>query len=600
MGFTLKARHGLAAVLLFWLCASCTPTANSPEIEFPANGASFEEGQDITLIANEEGSWVSDLAGNLGSGKSLHAQLAVGDHKIVFTGTEGAEASISIQVTPIALEIGSTAYLAATQSGSSRTIPAGTYASFEYSIAESSYALNLSYPAQFASLCQKQATLTNTDTAPGMGIPTPPRPVVPRLSARAVSRLSKKARGLKAIKGVNPANLGDEREWRMANPSLGTMSPGYSLRAKLQEIIGNREIWVDESSTVSPSDFYAFTADVAGIALPRAEAIWGERQDKNGDGRFAILVSGKLNDGEIAIGFFNPCDYLAYNDDSTQDDYNPTSNETDVIYVGVPKSDDANYSPKAIAATVAHEYQHLVRFGKKTYLPLVAGDSSAAQEDTAFDEGMSHLTETLVGFGCSGGNALFARRYLLSPASYSLKNADIGGAQDSVGKRGADALFFSWLLRKAGGISWKADAPLTLDAANSGGLTFLRATLSNSASGWDLIETSFGKSLSSLFREYIETENNINAGISPAPSQVMDSLTGEPLCLHSHLGSFVFGGSTYELNGPTLADLSSAVTLASWSVNFIKPIEGSEAQTVSASSTESAAGTLFWGLTREQ
>ncbi|HAL18644.1 MAG TPA: hypothetical protein DCO86_03370 [Spirochaetaceae bacterium] len=77
------------------------------------------------------------------------------------------------------------------------------------------------------------------------------------------------------------------------------------------------------------------------------------------------------------MGFFNPADIFANDAAASSDGYNPFSNGA--------------------------------------YRRYVQGDKTAKQMETFLDEGLSHLTESLVGHGNSGGNVLFVNRYLKSP-----------------------------------------------------------------------------------------------------------------------------------------------------------------------------------------
>ena len=165
-----------------------------------------------------------------------------------------------------------------------------------------------------------------------------------------------------------------------------------------------------------------------------------------------------------------------------------------MLYVGNPlgANDQSAFSSYSIAAAVAYEYQHLVRFSRKTYLPVLSGEAGAPQEDNAFDEGMAHLTENLLGLGYSGGNALFIREYLESPVDYSVCGPDPEGVSDSIGRRGGAVLFLSWLVEGLGGIGWEPDNPTAITAESGPAVSFLRHTLKNGMNGWDLIEDYWG------------------------------------------------------------------------------------------------------------
>ena len=55
-----------------------------------------------------------------------------------------------------------------------------------------------------------------------------------------------------------PAEAGDQRIFRMADPSEGTSVPGFSIPATLHAVLGKCEIWVDEEILIDESSFSIF------------------------------------------------------------------------------------------------------------------------------------------------------------------------------------------------------------------------------------------------------------------------------------------------------------------------------------------------------
>jgi hypothetical protein len=345
-----SARILVLAVCL--LLSACAALPNGPIIEFPGNNAIFVEGNEILFIANVSGSWKSDISGALGIGRQIRVALCEGNHRVSLVDESGCKTSVAIVVEPAILAIGQTVFVAATSLGASRVIGKGTFATFLYSVAESLTDVELGLTSILGKSPRALSRWGNSpDIRDEANLPLRPQAlfIAPSLLSTVWnnSRLSRVATPRESI--ILSASVGDTRSWRLADPSIGTDAPGYSIEARLENIVDDCEIWIDSESAVDPVEFASFVRYAAEVALPRARSLWGTQYDKNGDGRFSILMSDKLNAGGIAIGFFNPCDFLPFDDDPSSESYNPTSNETDVIYVGSPRSDsiDPAYSPKA-------------------------------------------------------------------------------------------------------------------------------------------------------------------------------------------------------------------------------------------------------------
>ena len=596
----LQLKFALLIVLSILFFINCAEPQTPAVIIFPSDGAEFIEGNAITLIGNSDGRWSCNNI-EIGTGSHITAILNPGIYIIEYANSSETIDSISITVKSADILPGETIYISASPQGTTRKIGNGLFSAFLFNIDNNSINAELyikdSKAKGIAANSAKRSGNENNSFFPNLM-----RSQIFPFNENLLDEHSK----LTLVKSVEsnlkknkaPPLVGDIKIFKMADPSIGTMAPGFDVTAALTHITDSWEIWLDSETPVEPMIYLDFIQALS-IALPRVKSLWGEQYDKNQDHRLSILISGKLNAGSLAIGFFNPSDFFTFNDDSTSTLYNPTSNEADIIYAGLPVAEivDPAFSAQAIAATVGHEYQHLVRFGKKTYIPTISGDPNAAQEGRAFDEGMSHLTESLVGFGNSGGNTLFAYRYLLSPQSYSLINEDSDGSMDSVGKRGGASLFLNWLLNKAGGISWSVDDPLSLDPIKSKGLDFLLSTISNSDSGWEQVERYFTKTLGELFKEYVSDENLIKSGLKVKPEIVIDSLTGECLSLHSYIGSFQFGSTTYEMNGPKSSLFNNSNVLPSWSALYFEPIDRPYDTWLTFLTRDSGSGVLFVGIT---
>jgi hypothetical protein len=170
--------------------------------------------------------------------------------------------------------------------------------------------------------------------------------------------------------------------------------------------------------------------------------VFGPAADVDGNGRVILLFTPKLNASKQAVGFFFQGDLL----ERTQD--NPDSNQADILYLGVPVNNDANFSVRSLEATTCHEFQHLIHYSRKT-LPHLA-DAQPPEENVAINEGLSHLAEDLCGYNLKGGNLAFVARFLAHPEKISLDGLSIDGKSDSIERRGAMYLFMRFLLEQYG------------------------------------------------------------------------------------------------------------------------------------------------------
>jgi hypothetical protein len=264
------------------------------------------------------------------------------------------------------------------------------------------------------------------------------------------------------------------------------------------------------------------------------------------------------------VGFFNPADFFKRNTDSSSSVYNPASNEMDIIYVAVPDSQNgSSYSPDSIIATIAHELTHASTFSEKTWKRLASGNADAPREELFLDEGWSHLTENLCGYGVSGGNIKFLRRYVDDTAAYSFCEANRYGQDDSAGMRGAMTLFLSWLFWRQGGMTWDSADPTRL--VDSGGIAFLRRMLASSTTGWESIGQAYGESTDTLFQAMLAEINHARMRGSVYHFKP-DPISGEPLDCFPNMGS----EASY-VGLPKAYPLSEAQSLLPWSYMPFEP-----------------------------
>ncbi len=173
---------------------------------------------------------------------------------------------------------------------------------------------------------------------------------------------------------------------------------------------------------------------------------------------------------------------------------------------------------------------HAINFSNRIVFPLLKNEEPLDQMETFLDEGLSHLTESLCGFGDSGGNSSFVNYYLKNSGCYSFCKNDIYGAADSVGQRGAVSLFLYYLFEKAGGISWNNN---TLQIRDEGGIRFLQNIVKSSESSWHSIGQAFGKPTDFLFLDFAKNllENNIT-------DTKKDPVTNENVFSHNELSTY--------------------------------------------------------------
>jgi hypothetical protein len=351
--------------------------------------------------------------------------------------------------------------------------------------------------------------------------------------------------------------------------TLNQYGPPHRIDAELFYQSDKISVWVPVFNQIENGVMGEFIQTVETLVIPRVEAIWGKPADIDGDGRIAVLFSGTLNDENLATGFFNPTDFFEKNDDAKSEAYNPSSNEMDIIYVGMPVSDrDSPYSIQYVIATIAHELAHACTFTTKTWSRIKNGETSAKREELFIDEGWSHLTENICGFGISGGNIKFLKRFLDNTSMYSFCGANKNGLEDSAGMRGAITLFLSWLFWKSGGISWDSTNPI--EFIDRGGIAFLKRMLELPDTGWDSIGKAYGRPVHLLFSEMLMEINNYRKTNSGYNYKI-DPVTKEAVDFFVNMGDITISGSDDAVNVgfPKLYSIYSSNSLLPWSFTFL-------------------------------
>mgnify|MGYP005846009137 CR=1 FL=1 len=568
----------IAALALLLLGCPSPQIEQAPVILFPTNGAVYEEGMLVSCTASSDAVWTSSVDGALGSGKTISIDLSPGEHCISAASAEGSTSSINLVVRPAEYVAGTWKILRSSVASASCVLAPGAYKIFAVG-GDSSCTVSVDW-----SEYQKASTSIMHKSTP------PPRILAPVLQVpKNLFSKAKKAQ----VRSPGNVKAGDTRQFRVANPEYGTSVPGWTVNAECVYADASIAVWKDSEYTVDPDILADYLEKLMTIALPRAKALWGAQEEPDNDGKLALLLTGRLNEQELAVGFFNPCDYFTYNDDPSSADYNPTSNEMDILYMGIPAAnEDRNFNRYSLLATAAHEYQHLVRFSRKTWIRLVLGDPNPPMETPSFDEGMSHLTETLVGYGVSGGNVAFAARYLAGTADFSLCGLDRNGADDSAGKRGMAALFLYYLFSMKGGLMYSQTDPALL--VDKGGLAFLANSIDYYGTGWDYARDRFSKELQSLLLDFGKSilENSNTSG------NTIDTFTGEPVNLDPWMGPLTSPcdpGLTFMLDGPVLLAWCSEYCLIPSSLVFLQSVSKPEKSKLTLIK-KSGAGNSMWGF----
>lgn len=179
--------------------------------------------------------------------------------------------------------------------------------------------------------------------------------------------------------------------------------------------VGERVILVEDPSApaagFAQADWQLLRDEFDAAVYPTEEAYFGDAADLDGNGRIVLAFTPEVNrlsppGGGRVNGFFllsdlaasgRPGGGVAGEGEATC----PTSNEGEILYIGVADPDGAFGSPftkaqalRAARRTAAHELQHLLGAQQRV---VFGGGEFASVEDSWLDEGLSHLAEELVG-----------------------------------------------------------------------------------------------------------------------------------------------------------------------------------------------------------
>ncbi len=281
--------------------------------------------------------------------------------------------------------------------------------------------------------------------------------------------------GLNAPPPPMPLAVGDEDEFHVRS-DISDDSQYEAVMATLWALGDTVAIWVDQSVNIDhdvecdgiidyPAEYDAYGFDncdletIAGIVdkniMVNLQYLLGDFSDVNEDGRVSVLITPVLNgiprssDDEdewanVLESYADP--EVDLNDYHSSE--NPGSDEQEVIFVFAPDpygylNPDApatieEYTGMALAAQIAQTVAQLIMYNYHVI------EMEGETEEGWVTQGIAAVAADLVGFG-----AIFyddAWDYADATHLYSLADEDVDPAQLSVASRGAQYLFFRWLV----------------------------------------------------------------------------------------------------------------------------------------------------------
>lgn len=495
--------------------------------------------------------WFSSIDGKIGYGNNFSSLLTVGEHFITAK-TNSSEEKISVCIKEREINIFDTLNYVITKSSQEIYIPSGHFEpmvqSYDYIIENFEFQID-----EFLNIFEKNTffkcnLLNNSCKSPQLIRDI----AIPRIkNGLTVDFGSKKLKTVKSNEVID----NQVKTFFVVN----TENQLSSLHEIIFECISVQEkytLWKPQNVEIKPELLKKFIFQLNELIFPRVTVLWGESIDIDNDGKIAIVLTDTLNKENNAIGYFNPQDLFLKNDDILSENYNPYSNEKDVVFLAIPEEDVSSiFNLNSILATAAHEITHLINFSNKTYKKLLyKGDYK--QEDIFLDEGWSHLSELLCGFGVSGGNIEFLNEWLKNTDIYSFSGTNIYGQDDSAGMRGAICLFLSYLFWEAGGYSWDADFKLI----DNGGISFLRKMTSSNIYGWESIGDAFGKSTDKLFSEFMIkiAQEKFSTTLY---SFNTDPVTHEPIEFFTNMGDFLVRNYIVNITHPKSVKIGQSISL---------------------------------------
>ena len=527
----------LIILMIFTACSNIQKQEICYKILTPKPNWTYYSDSRITFSTNintDDVKWYSSKDGYLGNGNGFALSLTPGDHEVKAI-LHDSEKTVSIYVDKCNVKSGQTFKYIIDSTNQDIKLPQGVYKPALVALEGS---------VSCASICENNH---NIELKKDIHIDT-------NIKGKKIIQDSGRFAKISGYK------LNDEKTFYVINTRHESLEP-HKILAKVIKTSESYNIWYP----VNPEKYSSLKLDEDALNLciedienriiPRLNTLWGKLPDIDNDGKISFLFTPTINEEQSAIGFFNPEDFYK------RDDSSPYSNEMDVLYIAVPEPKKISYSIKCISATIAHELTHAINYNIKTYSRVLNNEKNPPKEEIFLDEAMSHLSESLCGYGISGGNIGILFHYLNNLGKYSVCRNDYLGNADSNGRRGAATMFLSWLFWKKGGISWNQNNPLEI--IDEGGIDFIQKLVVSDGCGWENIGKVFGKNTDVLYVQMVEELNAHRENASPS---VIDPYSKEPVMLYPDSQTYGMEGSEkkWTLSIPML-DEKSPVSLVPYS-----------------------------------
>lgn len=368
--------------------------------------------------------------------------------------------------------------------------------------------------------------------------------------------------GFKEVVVDADVSVGDTEEFRVLN-SLTSLRSYATVTGRARCVEENVIIYVDtEVESTNPDDLT--DADISRLCGDFNKQVvlmrrwFGEESDVNGDGKVAALLTPQVNrlgtmGGGIITGFFLASDLYA------RSSSNAISNEREIIYALVPNS-RGHYGSitlskeftieNLLTAVLPHEFQHVISYNRHVF------EGEGTPEHNWLNEGLSHLTEDLVGYGQE--NYSRSNIYLKSPPSYQVA----GSGSPGLGERGAAYLFMRFLYEQHPDpemFLWR------LYHSNAAGVANVEVAFDGTAENFD----QFGE----FFMRWMAAVAMTNRGLSADPRYVYkprtynsDTNRWQGICLICNAED----GRGTQMGGPamTVYDGGTALTMYSSAARF--------------------------------
>lgn len=171
--------------------------------------------------------------------------------------------------------------------------------------------------------------------------------------------------------------------------------------------------------------------------VPQMRRLFGEESDVDGNGHLNVLMTAQVNRmgaamGGLITGFF----YASNLYDPGMEIIHTLVPDSQAIYGQTVPKDFA--MKNLLPSVLVHEFQHAINYNQHVLL------RGGQPEDPIFNEGLSHLSEDLMGVGIE--NYSRYATFLARPFSYGL----FAGGSPNLGARGASYLFLRYLLEQIG------------------------------------------------------------------------------------------------------------------------------------------------------